>query len=47
MKTAPLVMPSASVTSISRNQTTSPAVPTAMNTDPPTPLTTQKKTSSV
>ena len=39
-------MPSASVTSFSRNQTTTAAVPTATNTDPPMPLTTRKKASS-
>ena len=46
LKAAPPVMPSASVTSFSRNQTTTAAVPTATNTDPPMPLTTRKKASS-
>jgi hypothetical protein len=39
-------MPRASVTSFSRNQTIAAAVPTAMSTSPPTPLTTGKRASS-
>ena len=47
LNAAPPNMPSASVTSLRRNQTTTAEKPTVANTDPPMPLATRKKASSV